>query len=189
MSITNLLHAAPSRPRLTALAAVLAALLLVPAALAAQQSPVESLAGKPAPDWTLSRPDGSKVQLSKLKGEVVVLDFWATWCGPCKAAMPGINQLYKDFGSGKGKQPVRVIGVNAYERDPSNKKAAAYMKQQGFSYDLVLNGDEVAAQYGIEGIPTILLIDQKGVVRKVQVGYDTQLEANFKKLIDGLLKG
>ena len=161
-------------------------LLFAPTVLAAQAVKVENLKNKPIPDWTLARPDGTKLTLSSLKGQVVVLDFWATWCGPCRLAMPGIEKLHKQFGAGK--QGVRFIGVNAWEQDDTNKLALNYMKSQGFTYDLVLNADEVAQKYGIEGIPTLLVIDKKGVVREVKVGYDPQLESSLGKAVASLSK-
>ena len=167
--------------------------VLTTASLWAESSKVDSLLGKPAPDWELHRPDGSTVHLAQLRGQVVVLDFWATWCGPCRLAMPGIENLHRSLNGLPGmatafdKQKVHFIGVNAWEQDESNKVAANYMKTQGLSYDLVLNGDSVAQKYGVEGIPTLLVIDQKGVVKDVHVGYDPQLEKNLQKSIKLLL--
>jgi peroxiredoxin len=155
--------------------------------VSAQETAVEKWIGQSAADWILYRTDGSLVQLSKMKGEVVVLFFWATWAGPARLCMPAINNIHTYYKSGQSKQPVRVIGVDTWEQDNKNTKAATYMKQQGFGFDLVLNGDGVATKYNIEGIPTIFVVDQAGIVRMVQVGYDPKLESILKQAIDIIL--
>ncbi|MFG0275956.1 MAG: peroxiredoxin family protein, partial [Phycisphaerales bacterium] len=71
--------------------------------------------GSVAPDFTLRNDDGEDVTLSELRGQVVVLDFWATWCGPCKVAMPGVQELHEEFAD----QPVQIFGVNCWEQGPS----------------------------------------------------------------------
>lgn len=119
--------------------------------------------GGDAPDWELQTPAGDKVSLKSLRGKVVVLDFWATWCGPCKRAMPGVQKLHEEF---KGK-PVAVIGMNCWERggDP-----AAYMKEKGYTYMLLLKADEVAEAYKVSGIPTFYVIGPDGKIAFADTG-------------------
>jgi peroxiredoxin/outer membrane lipoprotein-sorting protein len=133
--------------------------------------------GTPAPDWNLLDKDGNKVALSQLKGKVVVIDFWATWCGPCKQAMPTIQKLYNTY-KNKG---VVVLGINVSE----NADPVKFMKENGYSYRLLLNGDQVATNYKVEGIPTMYVIDKNGKIAFGQSGvgqnYAEKLEAAIKK--------
>lgn len=142
---------------------------------------IEDLKGKPAPTWSLKSPDGKTVKLTDFKGKIVVLDFWATWCGPCRAAMPSIQKLSKQY----EKKDVVVIGVNAWEKD--SQLAVDYMKAQKFDYRLVLGGDRVAADYRVEGIPTLVIINTQGIIADIHVGYDPELQKKLSIIIDKLL--
>jgi thiol-disulfide isomerase/thioredoxin len=110
--------------------------------------------------------------LARYKGKVVLIDFWATWCPPCKAAMPGVQKLHEEF-SGR---PVAVVGVNISEKsDPK-----AYMQSQGFTYDLVLNGETLARKYNVNGIPRFIVLGTDGqTVLLDETGFDP---ANDKKI-------
>lgn len=133
--------------------------------------------GKVAPAFTLKDAAGNEVALAKLKGKVVVIDFWATWCGPCKQVMPGLQALsvkYKD-------KPVAVYGVNVWEDDAT--KAPAYMKKQGLTYGLLLNGDKVADQYEVDGIPALFVIGADGKIAYVHVGADANTAALIEKAV------
>ena len=133
--------------------------------------------GTVPPDWTLETPTGEKVTLSALKGNIVLLDFWATWCGPCKMAMPGVQALHKHF---EGK-PVKVFGVNTWERGGDPVK---YMKDKEFTYGLLLKGDDVAKNYMITGIPTFYLIGPDGKIMWVGVGHDPGNEKKLTEMIE-----
>lgn len=136
--------------------------------------------GSQAPDWTLYTPDGREVSLSALLDTVVVLDFWATWCGPCASAMPGMQELHDTY---RG-SPVRVLGVNVWESgDP-----AAFMAENGYTYDILLAGDAVAEEYLVSGIPTFYLIDREGRVAWFARGYDPSNEAELASRIDEALQ-
>ncbi len=127
--------------------------------------------GSEAPDWTLKTSDGKDVSLKSLRGKHVLMDFWATWCGPCKMAMPGVQKFHEKYKD----KPVAVLGVNCWERsgDP-----AAFMKDKGYTYPLLLKADEVAAKYKVTGIPTFYLIGPDG---KILLAYSGASEHNLRQ--------
>jgi len=136
--------------------------------------------GSQAPDWSLKASDGTIVNLRDLRGKVVVLDFWATWCGPCRMGMPGMQKLHERF---KGK-PVEVFGANVWERSPN---PMAFIKQKGFTYRQLLNADAVAAAYGVSGIPVIFVIGPDGKILDIIRGFVPQAEERIAHLIDKTL--
>ena len=138
--------------------------------------------GDEAPDWTLSSADGRQVRLSELRGRVVVLDFWATWCKPCVLAMPGIQRLHEKFKD----KPVTVLGIATWERGD----AAAFMKEKGYTYGLLLNGDQVAARYGLRGIPALFVIGPDGKILHIASGFDPtgKSDQQLEELIEAALK-
>jgi thiol-disulfide isomerase/thioredoxin len=138
--------------------------------------------GSKAPDWTLKTPQGQTVSLAQLRGQVVVLDFWATWCLPCIQAMPSLQRLHEKF---KGK-PVAVFGVNVGEKSPT-ADPVAFMKQRGFTYGLLLNGHEVSLAYRVTGIPTFYVIGPDGTVAHAAAGLSPAGEKELEKIIEGLL--
>jgi thiol-disulfide isomerase/thioredoxin len=137
--------------------------------------------GDDAPAFDLSDLAGSKVSLASLKGKVVLLDFWATWCGPCKAAMPAIQKIHDDY-KGKG---VAVLGINTWE----NKEDAAkqYIGKKGFTYPCLLKGDDLAKAYGMTGIPTLVVIGKDGKIVDIEVGMAPDGDAGLRKAIDTAL--
>lgn len=148
-----------------------------------QSDPRMLAVGSPAPDWTLKTPEGKSVSLSELRGKVVVLDFWATWCLPCVRAMPGVQKLHERF---KGK-PVAVFGVNVGERT-WYANPVAFMKQRGCTYGLLLGGGNVAQAYRVVGIPTFYVIGPDGKVLHASAGYDPSAEDAFVRLIESALE-
>jgi thiol-disulfide isomerase/thioredoxin len=137
--------------------------------------------GDAAPDFTLTDLGGKEVTLASLKGKVVLLDFWATWCGPCKAAMPTMQKLHDDY-KDKG---VVILGVNTWEQEADAAKA--YMTKKKFTYGCLLKGDELAAAYGVRGIPTLVVIGKDGKVAEVEVGLADPSGAGLRKVLDAAL--
>lgn len=136
--------------------------------------------GLPAPDWTLRTAAGKPVALQELRGRVVVMDFWATWCVPCKRAMPGLQRVHERF---RG-QPVAVYGITLRERgDP-----AGYMRRQGYTYGLLLEGEAVARAYNVTGIPALYVIGRDGRIVYRAQGYDPQGAARLAEAIAAALK-
>jgi thiol-disulfide isomerase/thioredoxin len=135
--------------------------------------------GSDAPDWTLNTADGREVRLQGLRGKVVLLDFWATWCGPCRMAMPGVQRLYEKYKD----KPVAIFGVNCWERDPK-ADPAAFMKKNGFAYPVLLKGDRVAEAYHVSGIPTFYLIGVDGKILLAYAGLSAESERQVVAAIE-----
>lgn len=133
-------------------------------------------------DFTLQDPDGRPVRLSDLKGNVVVLSFWATWCPPCREEIPHLDAMNKRY---QGK-PVRILGANVDRQGADLKQ---WLAEQKLSFPVVADvGGKVSEQYGVSGIPTLLVIDKEGKIRHRTEGFDPQIEETVGKLVDELSK-
>lgn len=131
---------------------------------AQQQDEPETLTGQPAGDFTLTDLTGVKRALSKHKGSVVLLDFWATWCGPCRREMPIIAKLHQRF----AKKGLVVYGVNCSE---TQSKAKAFVEKYGYNFPQLLDPDgSVQTRYQITAIPTVFIVDKEGTIRAHLVG-------------------
>ena len=135
----------------------------------------------PSPVWALKDLNGVIVKSDQFKGKVVVIDFWATWCPPCRAEIPGYVDLVKKYG-GDG---LVIVGVSMDEAGPGVVKT--FSDKFGVNYPMVM-GDEkmVAAFGGIEALPTTFLIDRNGQIRDRKVGAEPTEE--YSKKILALLK-
>ncbi len=160
------------------LGAALVALLL---AIQPSAAPAKSEARKPAPAWELKDVEGKVVKLSDFKGRVVILDFWATWCPPCRAEIPGFVALQKQYGE-KG---LTIIGVSLDEKGP--KVVKPFMKKYSINYPIVMGDTKTQNAYGgIEGIPTTFVIDGDGMIVSKHVGFAEK--SVFEKELKPLLK-
>ena len=136
---------------------------------------------RPAPAFTVKTLDGRPLRLGDLKSKPVIVDFWATWCGPCRASMPHLSSMQTRY----GKQGLTVIGLSVDENGPQGVKRFA--QQLGVKFTLAMANDEVLDAYGpIRSIPTTFFIARNGdIVRRV-VGYiDSEtMEDYVKEIVD-----
>ena len=135
--------------------------------------------GRKAPDFTLLDLDGRSVTLSSLRGKVVVLDFWATWCGACKEEMPTLEKI------GEGYKAKQVIVLGISDERPSTVKKWMVSNQRNMATAIDPDG-KTSEQYDVEGIPAILVIGRDGRVLSYYVG--TQSEQSLSSAIDMALK-
>ena len=142
------------------------------------------LKGKPMVGFKMTDTKGKVHTNQSLKGKVVVLDFWATWCGPCKAASPTMQKLHEKF----VKQGLVVIGANTFEQGAGAKTAAAgYAKEHGYTYTFTSQNDALAQKLGIKGIPAFLFIGRDGKVAEVQTGFGEELAPQVESIVKKLL--
>jgi TonB family protein len=140
------------------------------------------LVGKNAIAFELEDLDGNRVDLQSLKGKVTLLDFWASWCGPCVRELPHIEKLHRDFKD----RGLVVLGVNNEEADV----ARAFVKNKGYTFtSLVDEGREVAMKYGVSGIPHVFVIGREGKVKWNALGYGPGREIDLRSAVEKALKG
>jgi peroxiredoxin len=170
----------PRWPLVAAAAVSLAALVATVTPLArAATSPV---LGKPAADFALKAVAGDNVRLSEHLGEVVLLNFWATWCGPCRQQMPRLDQLHATYGSAG----LVLLGLNV---DDDASRATEFVHTVGVTYPVLLDpAKSVAPLYGLDAVPMTVLIDRAGVVRYVHYDFNPAVErqyvAELRELLD-----
>jgi peroxiredoxin len=156
------------------LSAALAAGAVVPAAAIAPASM--------APDFTLRTMGGPNLRLQEQRGQVVLVNFWATWCGPCRKEMPHLNRLYEKYrGSG-----FTLLGINV---DDDARNAVELASKLGVKFPVLLDTDKKASKlYDLSAMPATVLIDRDGRVRYVHRGYLDGYEDTYDKQIRELLK-
>jgi thiol-disulfide isomerase/thioredoxin len=136
-------------------------------------------ASSKAPAWELKDSDGKQVKSSDFDGKVVILNFWATWCPPCKAEIPGLIELQKQY----GEQGLAVIGVSLDEHGLSKVKRS--IEELGINYPIVLGNIMMMENFGGAGIPTTFVIDRSGQIVAKHLGFTSK--ETFEKEILPLL--
>lgn len=138
--------------------------------------------GQPAPSVALpSLPDGGILSLKSLQGKVVYLDFWASWCGPCRISFPQLEIMRNELGE-------RGFEVLAVSVDEDRADALEFLSTAGVSYPVLHDGSGVTPQtFGLMGMPTGYLIDRAGIVRHVHQGYKKSDGAKLRAMVEELL--
>ncbi len=158
---------------------LLGALLSIFAATSLASS---GLAGQPAPDFVLKSATGENLRLSEYRGDVVMINFWATWCGPCRQEMPLLNELYGRY----QRVGFSLLGVNI---DDDSRRAIAMINELGVSFPVLFDEHkEVSKLYQVEAMPVTILLDREGTVRYVHPGYKPGYEQKYLNEIRSLLR-
>ncbi|HEY6487596.1 MAG TPA: TlpA disulfide reductase family protein [Terracidiphilus sp.] len=150
------------------------------------------LIGKHAPNFTLEDLTGKKFSLASYKGKALMINFWATWCGPCKIETPWLVELRNQYAS----QGFEILGISAEDDDlaPGDKAGwardkaaiAAFVRQEHMPYPVLINGDSISDTYGgLEAMPTSFFVDRSGKVVAVQLGITSKddMAAKIKKAL------
>lgn len=136
----------------------------------------------PAPDFTLRTVNGPNLRLQEQRGQVVLVNFWATWCGPCRQEMPHLNRLYEKYRA----SGFVLLGVNV---DDDVRNAAGLTSKLALKFPVLLDTDKkVSRLYDLSTMPSTVLIDRDGRVRYVHRGYRDGYEDTYDKQIRELLK-
>jgi len=147
-----------------------------------EEEELSPLLGLPAPAIELKTTEGENWQLKDHQGKVIILDFWATWCGPCVAAMPHLQKLHE-----KLEGEVVVIGVNQGESVEDIEK---FLEEKKISFTLILDAEQsIGTSYAVSGIPQTVVIDGAGIVQAVHVGFSPNLATTLENQIKQVLKG
>ncbi len=166
------------RPYLSRAAAALA--LCIATAASAAAATVASQA--PAPDFTLRSADGHNLRLQEQRGQVVLVNFWASWCGPCKQEMPHLNRLYDKYRA----SGFVLLGVNI---DDDPRAATATAARMGLRFPVLLDADKAVSRlYDLGSMPATVLIDRDGRVRYLHRGYRDGVEDDYERQIRELVK-
>jgi thiol-disulfide isomerase/thioredoxin len=144
-----------------------------------------SLAGDgsgPAPNFSLASLSGNPVALNQLRGQVVMINFWATWCGPCRQEMPLLEQMYRKY------KPMgfTLVGVNV---EPDSSGASTWLKETPVSFPILFyRENQVSKLYNVSGMPSSVFIDRKGNVRSLHRGYKAGDENGYLDQVRALIR-
>jgi peroxiredoxin len=149
---------------------------------AATSLAASDLTGQSAPDFALKSSSGENLRLSEYRGDVVMVNFWATWCGPCRQEMPLLDQLYTRY----QRVGFSLLGVNI---DDDSSKAMNMVSELGVSFPVLFDArKDVSRLYEVEAMPVTVLIDREGMVRYVHHGYEPGIEEKYLDQIRSLLR-
>ncbi|UCC12202.1 MAG: TlpA family protein disulfide reductase [candidate division WOR-3 bacterium] len=131
-------------------------------------------------DFTLESIDGESYTLSELKGNVIIVDFWATWCPPCRNSIPALIKLYDKYHA----RGFMILGISTEDINTLRE----FRDAQQIPYPILSATNEVVKVYEVTAIPKMFFFDKTGAVRKTQTGYSPELEPQFDRLVDSLLQ-
>lgn len=137
---------------------------------------------QPAPDFTLKRAEGGNLRLAEQRGQVVLINFWASWCGPCRVEMPHLNRLHDKYKAGG----FMVLGVNI---DDDPRHGAATAARWGLRFPVLLDAEKtVTRTYDLGAMPSTVLVDRDGRIRYLHRGYRDGMEVEYERQIRELVK-
>ncbi len=140
------------------------------------------LTGQTAPDFVLKSSTGENLRLSEYRGDVVMINFWATWCGPCRQEMPLLDELYGRY----QRVGFSLLGVNI---DDDSRRAMAMVKELGVRFPVLFDEEKkVSKLYEVEAMPMTILLDREGTVRHIHYGYKPGYEQKYLNEIRSLLR-
>ncbi len=149
---------------------------------AAAVATAADLNGKPAPDFALKSASGDNLRLSEYRGDVVMINFWATWCGPCRQEMPLLDDLYARY----KRVGFNLLGVNI---DDDSNKAMSMIRELGVTFPVLFDSDKAVSKlYDVNAMPVTVLIDREGQVRFVHHGYKSGYEQKYLDQVRSLLR-
>ena len=157
-------------------------ILLVLAIFMGSSLASSGLTGQTAPDFVLKSATGENLRLSEYRGDVVMINFWATWCGPCRQEMPLLDELYGRY----QRVGFNLLGINI---DDDSRRAMAMVNELGISFPVLFDEDKkVSKLYEVEAMPLTILLDREGTVRHVHHGYQPGYEQKYLNEIRSLLR-
>lgn len=135
-----------------------------------------------APDFTLASNQGKNLRLKEQRGEVIMINFWASWCGPCRQEMPFLDELHQRY----SKAGFQIWGVNM---DADKADAEHMLKKIPVSFPILFDPEgKVGSAYNVEAMPSSIFIDREGKIRHIHKGYRPGEEATYKKYIKELIR-
>lgn len=150
--------------------------------IAATSLASSGLEGQPAPDFALKSSTGENLRLSEYRGDVVMINFWATWCGPCRQEMPLLDELYTRY----ERVGFNLLGINI---DDDPRRAMQMVEDLGVSFPVLFDTrKEVSKLYNVEAMPVTILVDREGNVRYVHHGYKPGYEDKYFDQVRSLLR-
>jgi len=157
---------------------IVAALLFT---LSTQHADAAVRRGQPAPAFKTFSIKGQPLSTDGLKGSVIILDFWATWCPPCRESIPHLGELYRKY----GKQGLVIIGMSMDEGGERTVKE--YAENHRILYPIVMTSGKIGSDYGVRALPALYVIDRNGLVREQILGFSDQAGKVIEDLVKKLL--
>jgi len=155
---------------------------LVFSVFAASSLASSGMEGQPAPDFSLKSSTGENLRLSEYRGDVVMINFWATWCGPCRQEMPLLDELYSRY----QRVGFNLLGVNI---DDDSRRAMQMIEELGVSFPVLFDArKEVSKLYDVDAMPVTVIVDRAGNVRYIHQGYKPGYEDKYLNQIRSLLR-
>ena len=158
-------------------------LVIIAASFLAVPGPVDAASrqGQPVPDFKVISTSGQRISQGNYRGYVLILDFFATWCSPCRQSIPHLVELNRTYGN----QGLQILGVSVGEE--GERAVKAFADELRVNYPLSLAGDSTASDFGIRSVPVMYLVDKKGKIAEVYRGYNDDMGRSMEQTIKRLL--